>query len=129
MEIDQNFICNMMEERNIVNNDQKSFNFQTNDLYLALCLWFIALTCNIIFSKRGNFGQLKTEKIHDNIIEQAGAELCQAQSKLTQIGRVVGKKIVESKIFLGQKYISGRKVFLGRKKVLDKQAQNLCIGA
>ena len=51
--------------------------------------------------------------------EQAGTELCQAQSKLTQIGRVVGKKFVESKIFLGQIYISGRKVFLGRKKVLD----------
>ena len=55
----------------------------------------------------------------ENTIKQAGTELCQAQSKLTQIGRVVGKKFVESKIFLGQIYISGRKVFLGRKKVLD----------
>ena len=54
-----------------------------------------------------------------NIGKQAGTELCQAQSKLTQIGKVVGKKFVESKIFLGQIYISGRKVFLSRKKVLD----------
>ena len=57
--------------------------------------------------------------VSEKFYGQAGTELCQAQSKLTQIGRVVGKKFVESKIFLGQIYISGRKVFLGRKKVLD----------
>ena len=62
---------------------------------------------------------MKTLLDLNEIIKQAGTELCQAQSKLTQIGRVVGKKFVESKIFLGQIYISGRKVFLGRKKVLD----------
>ena len=46
------------------------------------------------------------ESIHRNKNrKQAGTELCQAQSKLTQIGRVVGKKFVESKIFLGQLYI------------------------
>ena len=45
--------------------------------------------------------------------KQAGTELCQAQSKLIQIGRVVGKKFevekkfVESKLFFGQIYIFG----------------------
>ena len=36
----------------------------------------------MVFPKRANFGQLKIDTLHDHIIEQAGAELCQAQDKL-----------------------------------------------
>ena len=41
--------------------------------------------------------------------KQAGTELCQAQSKLIQIGRVVRKKIEVGKKF-GWKNILGRKI-------------------
>ena len=36
MKMNQNFICNMMEERYIVNNEHKSINFQTNFSYSVL---------------------------------------------------------------------------------------------
>ena len=56
----------------------------------------------------------------DQKTEQAGTELCQAQSKLIQIGRVVRKKIeVGKKVWLekyfGSKNFMGSKTFFGRK--------------
>ena len=47
--------------------------------------------------------------------KQAGTELCQAQSKLIQIGRVVGKQFeVEKKLF-SQKYFWVKYIFLAEK--------------
>ena len=49
-----------------------------------------------------------------NLLKQAGTELCQAQSELIQIGRVVRKKIeVGKKVWL-EKYF-GSKNFMGLK--------------
>ena len=69
--------------------------------------------------------------IHTNIEhlnrEQAGTELGQAQSKLIQIGRVVGKKIEVEKNLLSRNYFSVKYIFLaenyflGRKKFLIKK--------
>ena len=59
MKIYPNFIYKMMEERIIVNNDHKKFNFQINVYFLAFCFLFIAITCTMIFNKWSTFEQLK----------------------------------------------------------------------
>ena len=58
---------------------------------------------------------------HHNKRKQAGTELCQAQSKLIQIGRVVGKKFEVEKNLLSRNYILVKYMFLAEKCLLDRR--------
>ena len=66
--MDQNFVCSMMQFWTVMIKAIKKSHFDIKYLLTQSSMQYLAMTWNIIFSKKGNFGHVIIVIVHDHIV-------------------------------------------------------------